>query len=162
MEIERERERVMQEALMKKEAELREMERKRKEEWIKRRHAELMQTKKHEQEGLDTMRHHYQAVMDELTKSELERTTMKVRVEQERQRCAELASGLDNARRQQTSNRGQLVGVASEVKVCHVTLINNLLIALLLLLLLELATRVSKNGISQTTITRPPRRTNDW
>ena len=56
--------------------------------------------------------------MDELTKTELERTAMGVRVEQERQRCAELATGLDHSRQQQSVNRGQLVGVASEVKVC--------------------------------------------
>lgn len=117
LEIEREREKAVQQALLKREAEQREAERQRKEEWIKRRRVELEEEKKHEQEGLNMIRHQHQSVVDQLTKNEVEKRTIKLRVEQERQRCAELAAGLDRVRQQQTNSRGLLVGVASEVKV---------------------------------------------
>lgn len=164
LEIERERERAMQQAFLKKEAEQREAERKRKDEWMKRRCAELEQEKKHEQEELGTLKHRHQAIVDELTKHELEKLTMKQRIEQERQRCAQLASGLDKAKNQQINWRDHLVGVASELNVrakyMYKYIENNFSI-FLIILILELATRVKQDGVSEATTASSSCRTND-
>ena len=125
LEIERARERAVQLVLLKREAEVKEAERKRKEEWTKRRIAELQIEKKREMGSLQEVKHYYQELMDQLTKNEVEKRTVKLRVDQARQRCAELATGLDHARRQQATHRELLMGVASELKVrctcsnCH-------------------------------------------
>ena len=107
----------MQQALLKKEAELRAAERRRMEEWVGRRRQELENERRHERAELDSIRHQHQLIVDQLSQSEVERRTVTQRVQEERQRCAELAAALDVARQQQADGRGRLMGVATELKV---------------------------------------------
>ncbi len=118
----------MQQALLKKEAELRAAEQRRMDEWVGRRRRELEEEWKHERAGLDSVRHQHQLVMDQLTQSEVEKRTVTLRVEGERQRCAELAAALDIARQQQADGRGRLVGVATELKVSYYIKLNLMLV----------------------------------
>ena len=117
MEIEKERERAMQMAALQREAEAREAERKRKEEWMKRKCAELEIEKSREKEGLEILKHTNQELNDLLTKIELEKRTTKLRVDQQRTRCAELAANLDSYKRARETQQPRLLNTASLLKV---------------------------------------------
>lgn len=117
LELERERERAVQQAMLQREAEVREAERKRKEEWAKRRLVELEEERKKEKEGLMSLKNYHQELMEQLTKLELEKRTYKLRLEQHRLSCTELAKSVDELRYNYSNSHNQLLQSVSEVKV---------------------------------------------
>ena len=117
LEIERERQRVLQQALLQREAEAREAERKRKEEWTRRRLAELEEERKKEIEGLSSLKAYHQDLLEQLTKIELHKRTIKLRAEQCRVQCSELAKEVDTLKQNYSIKHTELMKSVSDVKV---------------------------------------------
>ena len=117
LEIERAREKALQQAALQREAEAREAERKRKEEWAKRRKAEIEAEKNKERESMLTLKHYHQELLEQLTKAELEKRTVKLRADQHRTRCVEIAQSLDPLRQSYSTQHSQLVTLTASVTV---------------------------------------------
>lgn len=117
-EMDRARERALQQAALQREAEMREMERKRKEEWAKRRQAELEAELKREREGLHSIKLTHQELMGHLTKIELDKRTLTVTLSQQKERCVELQRTIEGLKESYRNENGQLIQRAAHVKVC--------------------------------------------
>ena len=117
LEMERARERAMQQAALQREAELKEMERKRKEEWMKRRQAELEEELRHERGGMAPLRQYQQEIIEHLGKIEVERRTLGIRLNQERERHTDLVRSIDQLKETRANDNAQLLQKAAELKV---------------------------------------------
>lgn len=117
LEIERERERERQRLALQWEAQAREAERKRKEEWARKRLAELEEQRKMERDGLHTIQHQHQELVDMLAKLDMEKGGLCVRLEQQRVLCKQLASTLDSLRQVTPPHRLRVTNLVAELTV---------------------------------------------
>lgn len=119
LEIERAREKALQQAALQREAEARETERKRKEEWAKRRRTEIEAEKNKEMETMLSLKHYHQELLEQLTKTELEKRTTKLRADQQRTYCVELAQSLDPLKQSYSTQHSQLLTLTAGITVSH-------------------------------------------
>lgn len=117
LEMERARERAIQQAALQREAEMKELERKRKEEWVKRRQLELEEELRHERGQVISLKQYQQEMIQQLTQSELEKRTIGVRLNQEKEKCNILIKTIEELKEKRSQENTTLLQKAAEVKV---------------------------------------------
>ena len=117
LEMERARERAIQQAALQREAEMKELERKRKEEWVKRRQLELEEELRHEKGLVISLKQYQQEMIQQLTQSELEKRTIGVRLNQEKEKYNILIKTIEELKEKRSQENTTLLQKAAEVKV---------------------------------------------
>lgn len=117
LEMERARERAIQQAALQREAEMKELERKRKEEWVKRRQLELEEELRHEKGLVTSLKQYQQEMMQQLTQSELEKRTIGVRLNQEKEKYNTLIKTIEELKEKRSQENTTLLQKAAEFKV---------------------------------------------
>ena len=117
LEMERARERAIQQAALQREAEMKELERKRKEEWVKRRQLELEEELRHEKGLVISLKQYQQEMIQQLTQSELEKRTIGVRLNQEKEKYNTLIRTIEELKEKRSQENTTLLQKAAEFKV---------------------------------------------
>ena len=117
LEMERARERAIQQAALQREAEMKELERKRKEEWVKRRQLELEEELRHERGLVTSLKQYQQEMIQQLTQSELEKRTIGVRLNQEKEKYNMLIKTIEELKEKRSQENTTLLQKAAEFKV---------------------------------------------
>ena len=117
LEMERARERAIQQAALQREAEMKELERKRKEEWVKRRQLELEEELRHERGLVTSLKQYQQEMIQQLTQSELEKRTIGVRLNQEKEKYNTLIRTIEELKEKRSQENTTLLQKAAEFKV---------------------------------------------
>ena len=96
---------------------MKELERKRKEEWVKRRQLELEEELRHEKGLVTSLKQYQQEMIQQLTQSELEKRTIGVRLNQEKEKYNTLIKTIEELKEKRSQENTTLLQKAAEFKV---------------------------------------------